>query len=510
MYTERNCSSGNINVLLLYPDSHAAALGSPGFRQVYRTLSGTSGIIVDWAWFDDKNNRIVYESQDCKGKYDCVAFSVPFELLYTNVVRCLTELDIEPEREKRKEKEPLVIVGGAAPTINPAIGGQIADVVYIGEAENYIIETIRQSMTVRKTGAARQLTPMLGSNIPKVNVAAPRFILPLEQIESSCLSGFDNPNISAFKDAGLVEVGRGCSRGCRFCAAGYIYLPVRHRSVEIILRDVDTYQGRAERIGLVGASISDHRYLKEILRGILDRGFGLTTSSFRADMLDSELASLLKKGGLKTITIAPEGGSERIRKIINKQLDEEEILDAVRACAYAGIKNLRLYFMVGLPWEKETDTDAIPVLTEKIREEFRSPDSKITISVNPFIPKPQTPFQWCGMAELSYIKKIYKKLERAFRVISGITLKTLSVRVAEREAVISLGDERVGMAVIENARDGIPWKKALSRNKVNIQELVHRMKESHEVFPWDNVTGEKTKTALLASFVTAQCTAEKP
>ena len=505
---KENCNGESIAVLLLYPDTLKAALGSPGFRQVFRTLDNTGDIQIDRGWYDKKNESIVYESRKWKGKYDLIAFSVPYELLYSNVVRCLSNLSVEPERDKRNDKEPLIFIGGAAPTINPAVASAIADVVYIGEAENHIIDAVRQAVVKIKTRAARKLTPMSGKKLPEEKSAAPRFIIPGKQIDSSYIEGFDRPSLSTFRGAGLVEVGRGCSRGCRFCAAGHIYLPTRHRSVEDIIRDVETYKGKAERIGLVGASVSDHRYLKEVIKGILDRGFGLTTSSMRADMLDYELVSLLKKSGLKTVTIAPEGGNERIRKIVNKNLTEEDILKAVSACSSAGIKKIRLYYMVGLPWEKETDLDAIPVLTGKILSEFKRPGSRITVSVNPFIPKPQTPFQWCGMAEPSYIKKAYSKLKHAFLKMPGVTLKTLSMRVALREAVISLGDEAVGRAIISNARDGVPWKKALSINGVDAANLIHRVKNPDESFPWDDVTYKKTKAALLTSLNKARCAAE--
>ena len=165
--------------------------------------------------------------------------------------------------------------------------------------------------------------------------------------------------------------------------------------------------------------------------------------------------------------------------------------------------------MVGLPWENDSDIEAIAVLTGEIRREFNITDGKITVSVNPFIPKPLTPFQWCGMAQPSYIERVYKILKRAFCTVRGVTLKTLSVRVAVREAVISLGTEAAGRAVIENARDGVPWKKALSNNGINIEQLVHRMKSPEESFPWDTVTGGKTKTALYASFEKAKSAAEE-
>lgn len=497
-----------IPVLLLYPDTKEAALGSPGFSRVIRTLDADDRFAVDWGWYDEKNDRVVLECEDWQGLYQAVGFSVPYELLYSQVVRSLLSIGIEPERERRTQESPLIVLGGASPTINPVVAETIADFVYRGEAETAAADVIYAEVSTNKTGAALKLTPMRDGKPPTKTQAAPRFILPSDKIDSSFFATFDNPAESAFSDAGLVEVGRGCSRACRFCAAGHIYLPIRQRPPEDILRDASTYQTHARRIGLVGAAVSDYPRLKEVMGGILDMGFGLTTSSFRADMLDEELAVLLRRGGLKTVTIAPEGGSARVRTIINKRLTEEEILAASHACKSAGFTSLRLYFMVGLPWEHYDDIEAIVTLTGKIYDDFASPGSTVTVSVNPFIPKPQTPFQWAPMDTAKILEKKYALLEKAFRSLRGVTLKTLSIRAAIREAVLSLGNDSVGKAVIENARDSVPWARALKNNAVNIHTLIHEEKPESAVFPWDSFIEPKMKAALYASFRKAYSAAQ--
>ncbi len=487
------------SILLLYPDTREAALGSPGFREVFRTLSGSGGVCVDWGWIDPGSGTVTYERRESHGPYDVIGFSVPWEPMYTTVASGLLHMGIEPERARRGSGVPLVMVGGAAPTINPVPASVTADLVCVGEAECGLVDILKEALHKAKTGAARKLTPMSGMPVPETMTAAPRFISPPDLIDSSHMESFGGAGDTAFGSAGLVEVGRGCSRGCRFCAAGHVCLPARKRPVEAILADVDTWHGHTERIGLVGAALSDHPELKSILAGIVERGFGLTTSSFRADMIDDETAELLARGGLRSVAIAPEGGSERMRRIMNKRLAGERIIGAAQACARAGMKNLRLYFIVGAPWEEDGDIDAIIELTADVREHVKESGTMLTVSVNPFIPKPQTPFQWRPMADRGYIAAVLKRLDGAFRKMKGVRFKPMSIRMAEREAVISLGGEAVGRAVAAHVRDGVPWKKSFADAGVDSESLLYREKGRDEVFPWDRWCPPQTKTALWTS-----------
>jgi radical SAM superfamily enzyme YgiQ (UPF0313 family) len=507
--SDTTASDASLSVLFLYPDNREAVLGSPGFREVLKTLDAAEHVTADWGWFDAGSEEVVLERRGQGYSYDCIMFSVSFELLYATVVRCLISLGIEPEYSRRGPDDPLVMLGGIAPTLNPIVAGVIADTVYRGEAETALTSVLRTAVEEKKAGAARLLTPMIGKKLPKSG-AALRFYYPEDCITSSYYEGFDKPASSTFEGAGLVEVGRGCSRGCRFCAAGHAYLPTRHRTVDSILDDVETYRGVAERIGLVGAAISDHAHLKTVIKGIIHKGFGLTTSSFRADMIDDELAHLLRQGGLRTITIAPEGGSERIRRIMKKNLDEATILAAAQACASAGFPRIKLYYMIGLPWERAEDVTAIAELTARIRKVTAGHVHGIAVSLNPFIPKPMTPFQWSAMADQKYCEEAYRTVGKELKRIKGVSVRTLSIRIAIREAVISLGNERVGHAIIEHVRDDVPWKKALRNAGVDDHVLVHESRPLDAPLPWEKYITPEKKTALIASLRKAESAAQLP
>lgn len=496
----------NPAILCAYPDSRQAALGSPGFRQVRRICASIDGAGADWCWYDGKRGRVVMETAGKPMPYGVIGVSVPYEMLYGDTVRMLVALGIEPDKTRREPTEPVVIAGGAASTINPVVAGCIADISFAGEAESTLPSLISALRENNMSGAVQQLTPMAGTHVSVYVQAAPDTFIESSQIDSSLDVRFDDPAESAFSGAGLVEVGRGCGRGCRFCAAGHMYLPPRNRPVGDILADVETYRGTADRIGLVGAAISDHPRLKEIMYGILDRGFGLTTSSFRADMIDHEMVGLLERGGLKTVTIAPECGSQRARDIVNKRLTDDDIMNAAQACADSGMQNLKLYYMIGVPWERDEDIAAIIEQTGRIRDIF---PNRIAVSINPFIPKPQTPFQWAPMADRAYLEKVMKRCAAEFRRMSRVSYNMMSARSAIREAVISLGDVNVGLAVISNSRDGVAWKKALRDHGVDVDWLVHSEKPDDYIFPWDEVSGGKRKAALRASFEGARAAALK-
>jgi radical SAM superfamily enzyme YgiQ (UPF0313 family) len=288
----------------------------------------------------------------------------------------------------------------------------------------------------------------------------------------------------------LIEVSRGCPRGCRFCAAGFIYHPYRRRPLELLMEEAERGLAVKDRLGLVGAAVSDHADLGELCRFIAERGGKVSISSLRIDALDDDLLDILHAGGHKTVALAPEGGSQRLRDLIRKGIDENQILRACDILIGRDILNLKLYFIIGLPTETMADLEEMVGLVEKIRERVITAARKnrrlgsILLSVNPFIPKPFTPFQWCGMETIPSLEKKYAYLRRAVGKLSNVRIQMESLREAFLQALLSRGDRRLATLLVKAGEPG-GWKRAARELAIDTDFLVCRTIPLHENLPWD-------------------------
>ncbi len=312
----------------------------------------------------------------------------------------------------------------------------------------------------------------------------------MANLDDSASRSYIHTEATEFGDMALAEVSRGCSRGCRFCAAGYIYLPPRERSLDNLLDQVDSGLCQRQKIGLVGAAVADHTQFKPLQQGILERGGQVSVSSLRLDALTVEEVSGLRASGLRTAAIAPEAGSQRMRDLINKGLDEDQILHAVQLLADGDIINLKLYFLIGLPTETQEDLVELLQLAEKIRLLWREVGRKrgqmgtLTLSVNPFIPKPFTPLQWAGMEGEKSLKKKIRFLRSAVARMPNTELNTESIRAAVLQAFLSRGDRRIGRLLPALAEGG-NLKQLCRKAGLELDFYVSRQRQQDEIFPWE-------------------------
>jgi radical SAM superfamily enzyme YgiQ (UPF0313 family) len=321
---------------------------------------------------------------------------------------------------------------------------------------------------------------------------------------------------AVFGDYFLVEASRGCAWGCRVCAAGFMYRPVRHRSGEGVTTDALAGLEHARTIGLVGAEMASHPAVASTCERVSAAGGRVSPSSLKADMISPRLARALGASGTRSVTVAPEAGSERMRRVINKNLDEAEILRAVDLMVGDGVDSLKLYFMCGLPTETETDLEAIVELTLRIRDRMlghargRGRVGKIKASVNPFVPKPWTPFQWEPMQPVADLQSRIARLRRALRRVGNVEMEAESPREAYLQTLLSRGDRRVASVVESLARSGEGtseirgWWQQLQRMRregcpgmsVGLDHFVTRCYEESEPLPWDFIDHSVDKRYL--------------
>jgi radical SAM superfamily enzyme YgiQ (UPF0313 family) len=304
----------------------------------------------------------------------------------------------------------------------------------------------------------------------------------------------------------LLEVSRGCPRHCRFCAAGNVYQPYRLRDKKTIKNEIRELLNNTGKIGLLGSAVSDHPDLIEIIEFISKNNGLVSLSSLRADKICDHTVSLLKKSGHRTFTIAPEAGSQRLRDKIRKDLSFEEILNAARVLSRHKIQNIKLYFLIGLPTEESSDIDAIIDLTKQIKHAYFNEAknekglNQITLSINPFIPKPFTPFQWSSYEEIKILKQKLKKISSSLKKERKIKVNFDLPKWGYIQTLLSRGDRKVSRIILEAFNNNSNWTKALKETDLNPDFYVYRERDYNEILPWEFIMGKEKKEKLWAEY----------
>lgn len=444
-------------VCLVYPNSYRVASASLGF-QVVRRLFAEAGCSVERSYLIDirqSPEMVGWESGSPLKRYDILAFSVPFELDFPNVPRMLIGAGIPARASERHQDFPLVIGGGAALTINPLPMADFLDAVVLGEAERTIPRLVATYRALHgdRSALLRGLAAQQGIFVPTVhaNPDQARAEPPAIGLGDLALSDIVSAD-SEFADTALLEVGRGCGMGCRFCWAGWACQPLRRYDLRAMLDAVAGLPADVRRIGLVATSHFDHPRFGDLLRGLRDLGKDITLSALRIDQLNEETLRLLHESGTRSISLAPEAGSERLRRAAGKRVSDEQVVEACRLVAASGLSNLKLYYLIGLPGEADSDVEAIAELTSRILD-LVGGKLRVSLSVNIFIPKPGTPFAGEPLCDQGALRRRAKRLKKSLSSLPRLSLSMMAPWQAELQALLSRGGREVGELIANGAQE---------------------------------------------------------
>jgi radical SAM superfamily enzyme YgiQ (UPF0313 family) len=518
---------GRLRVALAFPNTYWVGMSNLGFQTIYRLFNAEDDIVCERFFLPPKQELaelsaartplVTLESQTPVGEFDIIAFSVSFEWDYVNVLTLLRLAGVPAYAAERSPRHPLVVIGGAVTFVNPEPLAPFADVIAAGEGE-VLVPGLRRAISAAtdREDLLRLLATERGFYVPSLydphydddgaltgytvrpGAEAP---LPVRKAALKVTDAVDPPATGIFTpdtefgSRFLVEVVRGCANLCRFCWAGYNYLPVRAFPADRILQLAREARAHSSRVGLVSIALCDHPDIERILASLLEMGYAISPASLRLDDLTESIVRVLHQSGERTITIAPETGSDRLRRVINKTVTNDEILDRAELIFANGIENLKLYYMLGLPTETDDDLVAIRELTLQIRDrmlKYARPKGqlgRIIASVNPLIPKPGTAFQWLPMEDPATVDRKIKRLRQLTAGIDNVFFNIKSERHSYYQALLSLGDRRVAPAIVAAERNGQNWRAAVAEAGVDGDFYIFRDRTRDPMLPWDIIDG---------------------
>ena len=514
---------GRIKIALAYPNTYYVGMSNLGFQNIYFHLNTRNDVVCERVFMPDREQYRVYqecnfplltlESGSFVNQFDIIAFSCSFESDYPNILDILKLSNIPVYSKDRGERSPLVILGGVCSFFNPEPVSDFIDLFLCGEGETLCDEFIEIYKTNyqnrEKNQLLKELATLKGIYIPafyhysydnegkissiKNNSLSPERIK--RRVEKD-IDKFDtqtrifSPN-TEFGHMYLLELARGCPRGCRFCILCQVNKPFRIRDKERLLNLVKKGITYRPKIGLISASVSDYPYLNELCSDIIKLGGKVSVSSLRLDSITENLLEHLLKSGHQTITLAPETARERLRKSIGKKISDEQFMDVISLIIKMGIPNLKLYFMIGLPGETIEDIEEIVSLVKKIMHfsiAYRKGSrnfKQITVSVNAFIPKPLTSFQRLPMENTDQLTYKIKFLTKKIRGLRGINIIYSLPKWAYIQCLLSRGDRRVGNLLYNYHKFDKNWKKAFYNSNLNPDFYIYRYINKDEILPWN-------------------------
>jgi radical SAM superfamily enzyme YgiQ (UPF0313 family) len=499
---------GKKNIVLFYPNSYSIGISSLAFHRIWELCRRNSEIGVLRYFLENEGEKDIFPLDEELDTSDVAvyAFFLSYENDYYNVIHALKKLRLQCFAKERNEL-PLVIAGGVAVTNNPEPLAEIFDAIFIGEVEDNFEQFLEIILAEdSKKELLEKLEKLESVYLPdRVTIEYDKDGVIKEisgrKVKRGVYKHFSQnfstslcvTEVGEFGNTFLIELTRGCPGQCKFCISRTIYTPLRFASYDKVKEVIENNKD-VKKFGLLGASVSYHPHIKDIMALIVDSGKEFSLSSLRADLVDDEFIQLLKRGGTKTITIAPEAGTERMRNLISKGIDIGDIERAVRLSLKYEIENLKMYFLIGLPFESEEDIEGIIKLAgliKHIENKERKRFKKVSFSISTFVPKPFTSLQWASFADVNQTNEKLKYIRKKL-LSKGVTVLYDLPKWARLQAVLSRGDRRVVSLIMKGLEN-----KYFSSVNINPAFYAERERSINEIFPWEVVECGLDRRVLL-------------
>ncbi|MGQ9681121.1 MAG: radical SAM protein [Anaerolineae bacterium] len=476
---------GRLPIALVYPNSYFVGMSSLGLQTLYRLCNSRQDVVAERVFWTPHDTPSSLETQQPLHSFAVLAVSLSFELDLLHLIDMLQRAGVPALASERDDDAPLVLVGGPVATANPELLAPLADAAFVGEIEgtldlllSVLADTAQAPRRERRSALAACPGIFVGQEGPRPVQRQWLADLDAHPVHSQVLT-WD----TEFGGMYLVEISRGCPRGCRFCLAGQIYRPMRQRSVGVILDQAREGLRYRPTIGLVGAAVSDYTDLDNLMEGLRALGARIGVSSLRVDPLPLSLLRALADSGMQTLTLAPETGSETLRRAISKGVRQEHILHAAERAQEFRFGQLKLYFMIGLPGETDQDVDAIATLTKEVKKRY---SRRITVHATPFVPKPHTAFEREPMADAATVEGRLRRLTRALRA-EGIGVRSEGMAWSRVQGVLARGDRALGSALAHLPSPTLAgWRRMCQQGGI-VEEEYLRARTPDEALPWDIV-----------------------
>lgn len=515
-----------LNAVMVFPNYYGVAMSNLGFLRAYELINRSGFISCDRAFLQEDVSKgiISIEARKRLTDYDLIFFSLSYENDFYNILSILDAEKIPFLSKDRDKSFPLIMAGGVIAFLNPEPVAPIFDILFMGEAEAIFPDFLKNLETKNKYEILESAGKIEGIYRPsaynfifdekKVNVLKGIKALPCfpEKIkrrwaEQDYLfsSSPITTKFSELSNINMIEIERGCKRGCRFCSAGFIYLPLRESRPDNVLNTIKILN-KDEKAGFVGLGTMDSKNIHKIMEFSLDSKKPFSLSSIRFDCLDENNLDLIKETGIKTITLGVETGSSKLKKLLNKDIANDEIITVLKNIIKKGIINIKSYFMFGLPYEEKQDLDETINLIRTMLKEFvlsSKPNKRIgsfTVSFNPFVPKAWTPFQWENFEDLAILRRKADYISDNLKLLPNLNVNINSLNNAFSEAFFARGSRLSSDILIYSFKNKIGLKKALIAKGYNMKDFIRKF-DTDELLPWDIIDQGVTKKYLLGEYI---------